>query len=184
VNVLLTDEISTPIGRVVLVARIQADSPEKDLALCAAEFDDCLDRLHRHMTARFMRYDLRAIQNPGGHSARLIAYFAGDLTAIDDIPVDSGGTVFQQQLWRQLRKIPAGQIRRYGEMAEQLGRPNAPRAVGAANGRNPLSVIIPCHRLIGSNGKLTGYAGGLHRKQWLLEHEGALPREERGPQNL
>ena len=171
---LLRAEIPSPIGGVVLVTKDGTSSEVPGYALCAVEFDDCLDRLDRHLRARFDRYKLRSTSDPGGHSGRLQAYFKGDLGAIDDLPIDSGGTSFQQQVWQRLRSIPAGQTWRYGEMAQKLGRPDAPRAVGAANGRNPLSIVVPCHRLIGSTGKLTGYAGGLKRKQWLLEHEGAL----------
>lgn len=167
---LMTDEITSPIGGMILVMR---DRPDLNYALCAVEFDDCLDRLHRNLRLRFKDYDLKKADDPGGHSSALRAYFDGELEAIDKLPIDSGGTRFQQEVWLRLRGIPAGQTWRYGEMAQQLGRPDAPRAVGAANGRNPLSIVVPCHRLIGSNGKLTGYAGGLKRKQWLLEHEGA-----------
>lgn len=170
---LVTDEIPSPIGGVILVARETADSR---FALCAVEFDDCLDRLHRNLRAHFKDYDLKKADNPGGYCSAMQAYFDGELEAIDGLLIDSGGTEFQQEVWLRLRSIPAGETWRYGEMAAKLGRPDAPRAVGAANGRNPLSIVVPCHRLIGSSGKLTGYAGGLKRKQWLLEHEGALPR--------
>lgn len=99
------------------------------------------------------------------------AYFAGDLGAVDSIQVDGGGTAFQQQAWRALRAIPPGETRSYGQMATLLGRPKASRAVGAANALNPISLVVPCHRLVGSKGELTGYGGGLARKQWLLDHE-------------
>lgn len=173
---LLTDEIPSPIGRIILVTRSEETETDASYPLCAVEFDDCLDRLQRNLEARFGSYELRDVKNPGGHSERMTAYLEGEVTAIDALPVDSGGTDFQQQVWKQLRRIPAGDTRQYGEMAQKLGRPDASRAVGAANGRNPLSIVVPCHRLIGSTGKLTGYAGGLKRKEWLLKHEGALPR--------
>lgn len=103
---------------------------------------------------------------------RLRAFFAGDLAAIESIPVESAGTPFQRKVWAVLRKIPAGRTWTYAELAARAGRPHAPRAAGAANGLNPISVVVPCHRVIGSDGALTGYGGGLHRKQWLLTHEG------------
>jgi methylated-DNA-[protein]-cysteine S-methyltransferase len=99
------------------------------------------------------------------------AYFGGDLTAFDAVVVKTGGTVFQQAVWAALRAIPAGETRSYGQLAAAIGSPRAVRAVGLANGSNPVGVIVPCHRVIGANGTLTGYAGGLERKRWLLAHE-------------
>jgi len=101
---------------------------------------------------------------------QLRAYFAGELTEFD-LPLETGGAPFQQRVWAELRKIPYGSTISYGELARRIGAPKAPRAVGAANGSNPISIIIPCHRLIGSNGKLTGYGGGIERKKFLLEFE-------------
>jgi methylated-DNA-[protein]-cysteine S-methyltransferase len=100
-------------------------------------------------------------------------YFSGKRTVFD-LPLETGGTDFQQQVWSQLRAIPFGSLRAYQDIANILNNPKAVRAVGMANGQNPISVIIPCHRVIGSDGKLTGYGGGLWRKEWLLRHEGAL----------
>jgi methylated-DNA-[protein]-cysteine S-methyltransferase len=100
------------------------------------------------------------------------AYFGGDLHAIDHIPVDVGGTPFQHQVWLALRSIPAGHTATYAEQARRINHPTATRAVGRTNGLNPIAIILPCHRVVGSNGALTGYAGGLHRKAWLLQHEG------------
>ena len=103
---------------------------------------------------------------------QLQAYFAGDLTAFD-VPLDlSAGTAFQQSVWQALLRIPSGQSQTYGDLARLLSRPQAVRAVGAAVGRNPLSIIVPCHRVLGAGGQLTGYAGGLWRKQALLKLEG------------
>lgn len=101
---------------------------------------------------------------------QLEAYFLGRLRDFD-LPLAPRGTDFQRQAWQALRHIPFGETRTYGEQAESLGNPNAVRAVGAANGRNPISIVVPCHRVIGAKGTLTGYAGGLPRKQWLLRHE-------------
>lgn len=102
--------------------------------------------------------------------AQLEAYFAGELLTFD-IPVTSKGTAFQQRVWSALREIPYGQTRSYRDIAEHIGAPKAVRAVGLANGRNPVSIVVPCHRVVGANGSLTGYGGGLHNKQLLLDLE-------------
>lgn len=103
--------------------------------------------------------------------SQLEAYFAGQLQAFD-LPLEPAGTVFQRAVWRALRDIPFGRTRSYGELAGHIGRAGASRAVGMANGRNPIAIIIPCHRVIGADGSLTGYGGGIERKRWLLAHEG------------
>ncbi len=105
--------------------------------------------------------------------SQLQEYFSGQRTKFD-LPLAMPGTEFQQQVWKALQNIDYGQTTSYQSLAHQIGRNKAIRAVGAANGRNPISIIVPCHRVIGSNGSLTGYAGGLERKAWLLAHEGAL----------
>lgn len=105
---------------------------------------------------------------------QLRAYFAGELTKFD-LPLDFQGTRFQQTVWAALLTIPFGETRSYGEIARQIGRPTAFRAVGAANGRNPISIVAPCHRVVGSTGALTGFAGGLATKERLLRLEGAHP---------
>jgi methylated-DNA-[protein]-cysteine S-methyltransferase len=109
---------------------------------------------------------------------QLDAYFTGDLTEFD-LPLAPGGTPFQQRVWAALVDIPFGETVSYGSLAVRLGRPGAARAVGLANGSNPISIIIPCHRVIGSDGRLTGYGGGIDRKAWLLDHEAG-----RGPGQL
>ena len=101
---------------------------------------------------------------------QLAAYFAGRLTTFD-LPLAAAGTPFQQTVWAELRKIPYGTVTSYGELARRLGNPHASRAVGAANGRNPISIVVPCHRVVGANGALTGFGGGIERKSWLLDHE-------------
>jgi methylated-DNA-[protein]-cysteine S-methyltransferase len=108
------------------------------------------------------------------HLARqqLDAYFEGDLQNFD-LPLSMAGTPFQKQVWRGLQAIPYGTTISYAELASRIGRPGASRAVGAANGRNPIGIIVPCHRVIGANGTLTGYGGGLDRKEWLISHEAA-----------
>jgi methylated-DNA-[protein]-cysteine S-methyltransferase len=103
--------------------------------------------------------------------AQLNEYFAKQRTTFS-VPLDTHGTVFQQQVWQALKTVPYGELKTYGDIAKHLNNPKAVRAVGAANGKNPISIIVPCHRIIGANKKLTGYAGGLARKQWLLQHEG------------
>ena len=110
----------------------------------------------------------------GGFSKRLADYFDGDLASLDPIATDPQGTVFQKKVWKLLREIRPGRTASYGELAAKLGRPKSSRAVGMANARNPVSLVVPCHRVIGADGSLTGYAGGLERKRWLLTHEGAL----------
>jgi len=106
-------------------------------------------------------------------AAALSAYFAGDLRAIDAVAVDPEGTPFQRRVWAALRTIPAGTTWSYAELARAVGQPTATRAVGAANGRNPIALVVPCHRVIASDGALGGYGGGLEMKRWLLRHEGS-----------
>ncbi|MGE0452713.1 MAG: methylated-DNA--[protein]-cysteine S-methyltransferase [Vicinamibacteria bacterium] len=107
------------------------------------------------------------------------AYFAGELTAIDAIPVDPAGEGFERRVWLALREIPVGETISYGVLARRLGEPDAARAVGTANGRNPIPIVLPCHRVIGADGTLVGYGGGLERKRWLLEHERAAAVRQR-----
>jgi methylated-DNA-[protein]-cysteine S-methyltransferase len=102
------------------------------------------------------------------------AYFRGALGAVDDLPLATLGTPFQRRVWAALRTIPAGRTVSYGELARRVGRPESVRAVGGANGDNPWPVVVPCHRVIGKDGRLVGYGGGIERKRWLLRHEGAL----------
>jgi methylated-DNA-[protein]-cysteine S-methyltransferase len=123
-----------------------------------------------------LHYGDRALddgQAPHAVRQALTAYFDGSLGALNAIPWSTGGTAFQNQVWRALIDIPAGETSTYAALAARIGRPAAVRAVGAANGANPLAVLVPCHRLIGADGSLTGYGGGLERKAWLLAHEGA-----------
>jgi methylated-DNA-[protein]-cysteine S-methyltransferase len=104
-------------------------------------------------------------------SAALRRYFDGELTALDGVDVEMNGTPFQKSVWAALRKVRPGKTATYSEIARRIGTPAAIRAVGAANGANPVAVIVPCHRVIGADGTLTGYGGGLERKRWLLAHE-------------
>ena len=166
---LTLDRLATPIGALLIVS-------DQDGCLRAAEFHDFEDRLHRSLQlkrATVGAYTLREGRAAKDVRGQLQAYFAGELAAIDDINVTTGGTEFQQKVWRALRKIKPGRTMTYGALAQRLGTENAMRAVGAANGANPVSVVVPCHRLIGANGSLIRYGGGLERKRWLLQHEGA-----------
>ena len=107
----------------------------------------------------------------------LTRYFGGETAAIDAVAVELNGTPFQKTVWAALRRIPCGTTISYAELAKRIGEPSAVRAVGTANGANPVALVVPCHRVIGSNGSLTGYGGGLDRKQWLLTHEGVIARQ-------
>lgn len=158
------DQLESPIGIVMIVA----DGRQ----LCAVEFEDHTERLMKPLRARFGEVELVPTRDPIGATSRLRAYFDGDLAAIEDLPADGGGTPFQKRVWAALRGIPCGTTTTYGAIAATLGTPGASRAVGLANGRNPVGIVVPCHRVIGTDGTLTGYGGGLHRKSWLLQHEG------------
>jgi O-6-methylguanine DNA methyltransferase len=166
VTELHTDTVESEIGPIVIVT-----GPG---ALCAVDFADSDERMKMLLSRRFEDFAIVHEDNPLGISEKLRAYFAKDYAVLDDIVVDTGGTEFQRRVWAELRAIPPGSTRTYGELAARLGGPNASRAVGLANSQNPLSIVVPCHRLVGRDGSLTGYAGGLARKQWLLRHEGAI----------
>lgn len=120
-------------------------------------------------------------RDPAGVTSALRAYFGGQLEALDGLLVAGEGTDFQRRVWAALREIPAGTTQSYGDLARRIGSPAAVRAVGAANGRNPIGVVVPCHRVIGADGTLTGYAGGLERKRWLLGHEARHATRTLGP---
>ena len=145
-----------------------------DGTLHALDFVDFEARLRR----LFARHHPQAVLTPGQPPAELTgalaAYFAGTVTALDAVPVARIGSEFQRRVWAALRQIPAGETRSYGQLAAAIGQPTASRAIGLANGANPIGIVVPCHRVIGSGGALTGYAGGVERKAWLLRHEGAL----------
>ena len=174
---LMFDTIETPIGAVTLVVL--------EGKLVFVDFEGNEARMKRLLTARFGSYTLQAVRDPHRFSTKLSMYFAGDLEALRDVPVSTGGTPLQAQVWNALREIPTGETLSYGALAARIGKPGAVRAVGTINGLNPISIVLPCHRVIGANGDLTGYAGGLDRKYWLLTHEGAqikTPREHRSAQ--
>jgi methylated-DNA-[protein]-cysteine S-methyltransferase len=161
------DRIATPIGHMLVVTDPRA-------SVRALDWEDHEDRMLRLLRLHYGQHALALSpgRSPAGVRDALRAYLAGELTAIDAVPVTTGGTPFQREVWAALRRIPAGQIASYGQLAARIGRPAAVRAVGLANGSNPVGVIVPCHRVIGANGSLTGYGGGIERKRWLLTHEG------------
>ena len=166
---LILDTIDSPIGPILLAT--DADGVLRGLVFVDGEED-----LHRLLRLQYGGIDLEHGDSPAAVRADLAAYFAGDLAALGRIPWETGGTAFQRSVWTALTGIPAGTTMTYGALAAGIGAPRAVRAVGHANGANPISVVVPCHRLIGANGTLTGYGGGLHRKKWLLEHEGVRLR--------
>ena len=140
--------------------------------LAALDFNGYEARMQRLLSKRYEEVKFTEKSNPCGFSACLRAYLAGQLDALDAIPVDTGGTEFQRAAWQALRTIPAGSTATYAEQAARIGRPKAVRAIGAANGQNPVAIVLPCHRVVGANGSMTGYAGGVATKEWLLRHEG------------
>lgn len=159
-------EIESPVGRVAGYAR--------EGRLCAVEVGDdgkAAARTEAWLARRFGAVDV--VEGDGsGAGAALADYFDGDLTALDRVPVDPGGTAFQHRVWQALRSIPVGETRSYSDIAAAVGSPGAVRAVGSANGANPVGIVIPCHRVVRADGTIGGYAGGLDRKRALLTHEG------------
>ncbi len=163
--ILQSTSVETPVGTVVLFVR--------DGALCGLTFDDRALALTRFLERRFGEFTAVATRDPGGLAGRLRAYFSGEIGALDSIPVDPGGTSFQIKIWSALRLVPPGRTVSYSQLARAAGCPAAVRPVAAANARNPVAIVIPCHRVIASDGTLGGYGGGLERKRWLVEHEKA-----------
>jgi methylated-DNA-[protein]-cysteine S-methyltransferase len=156
-------QLDSPLGRLDLVLH--------EDRLCALAFPGRRDVLLRDLGRRFGPVDLDPARAGARAGAAVKAYFAGDLEAIDAVETDPGGTPFQSEVWSALRGIPAGRTLSYGDLAARLGRAGAARAVARANALNPVPIVIPCHRVIGSDGSLTGYGGGLGNKRWLLRHE-------------
>lgn len=166
---LTLDRLATPVGEMLVVT-------DADGAVRALDFAGYEPRMMRLLARHWGPVDLTPGRAPERVRDAIAAYFAGDLMALDGLEVKTNGTAFQREVWAALRRIPAGQTVSYGGLAQAIGRPKAVRAVGLANGGNPVGVIVPCHRVIGANGTLTGYAGGVERKRALLEHEGVRPR--------
>jgi methylated-DNA-[protein]-cysteine S-methyltransferase len=161
------DRLPTPIGVALLVT-------DTDGALRALDWEDHEPRLRQLLRLHYGAPVLRTAPAPEDIRAALTRYFAGELAALDTIEWRVAGTAFQRKVWTALRTIRVGTTTSYGALAAKLDMPKAVRAVGLANGSNPVSVVVPCHRVIGANGALTGYGGGLERKRWLLEHEGVV----------
>ncbi len=169
------ERFDTPTGAMLLIRDEQA-------RLRALDWADHEPRLHR-LLQRYYRHappQLRAVTEESAARRALLAYFEGELRAIEALPVATNGTEFQRQVWAALRRIPRAETVSYGELAKQIGRPAAVRAVGLANGSNPIAIVVPCHRVIGANASLTGYGGGLERKRWLLEHEARFANAKLG----
>jgi methylated-DNA-[protein]-cysteine S-methyltransferase len=161
------------------IALATTDSPIGELTVAAHGSKVCLVHfgpVNKYVRASLARWYPDARVEPGDDPAGVLTvlarYFGGDLASLDEVDVELHGTSFQQRVWLALRTVTPGTTASYAELAGRVGAPSAVRAVGAANGANPVAVVLPCHRIIGSNGSLTGYGGGLDRKRWLLDHEG------------
>ncbi len=159
------DRLPTPIGTALLVT-------DTGGVLRALDWEEHEPRMRELLRLQYGAVVLQNARSPNELRSALSAYFKGDLDRLSTIKWRVAGTPFQQKVWNALPKIPAGTTMSYGALAARLNAPNAMRAVGHANGSNPISVVVPCHRLIGANGTLVKYGGGLERKRWLLEHEG------------
>ena len=163
------DRIASPLGDILLVVDAEGAVRAFDFAVYEARMMNLLARPYGEVV-------LTAGRAPEAVRGAVAAYFGGDARALDSLTVKTGGTDFQRSVWAALRTIPAGETWSYGQLASAIGKPSAVRPVGLPNGANPVGVIVPCHRVVGANGTLTGYAGGLERKRWLLAHESAAPR--------
>lgn len=160
------DRLATPIGPLMIVT-------DEAQHLRAIEWEDHDARMQKLLRRYYGAdaFELRDAKRPVPARRAIQAYFDGDLDAVAELDTAIAGTAFQRTVWGALKRIPAGETRTYGCLATELGRPNAARAVGLANGANPIPIIVPCHRVIGASGALTGFGSGLPRKRWLLDHE-------------
>lgn len=163
---LLMDRVESPIGTML----VAWDAQQR---LRALDFTDFEPRMQTLLMRHYGRngFSLVTDRAPQVITAPLAAFYAGQLDALASIAVETEGSTFQRRVWHALRTIPAGTTTTYGRLAAALGNANASRAVGLANGSNPIAIVVPCHRVIGADGSLTGYGGGLERKRWLLNHE-------------
>jgi methylated-DNA-[protein]-cysteine S-methyltransferase len=166
------DRLQTPIGVALLVTDAKG-------VLRALDWEDYEPRMKELLRLHYGAVVLKEAQAPREMLNALSAYFKGDLDRLGTIPWRVAGTPFQQKVWHALPEVPAGTTMSYGALAAKLKAPSAMRAVGHANGSNPISVVLPCHRLIGANGSLVKYGGGLERKRWLLAHEGVALKPAR-----
>jgi methylated-DNA-[protein]-cysteine S-methyltransferase len=155
---------TSPVAPLLLVT-------DDDGVLRALDFADHESRMYRLLGEHYGAFELVEGSAPVALTRALAAYFDGSLDALADVRTATGGTPFQREVWNALRTIAPAATMSYGQLATTIGRPGASRAVGAANGANPIAIVVPCHRVIGANGTLTGYGGGLSRKEWLLAHE-------------
>lgn len=156
--------VESPIGPLTIAAR--------GSRVCLVHFGPSSSYVDSSIAKWYPGAPITRDADPAGATHVFTRYFDGDLHSLDEIEVELHGTTFQQGVWTALRDVRAGTTASYADLAKRVGSPAAVRAVGAANGANPVAVVLPCHRIIGSNGSLTGYGGGLQRKRWLLEHEG------------
>jgi methylated-DNA-[protein]-cysteine S-methyltransferase len=161
---LTLDRLATPIGEALILV-------DREGVLCAVDWDDYEPRMLRLAARHHRGAQIAGGRAPAGVRTAIDAYFGGDMGALAMLAWRTNGTAFQRQVWAALCEIPAGTTVSYGALAARIGAPRAVRAVGLANGANPIGVVVPCHRVIGANGALTGYGGGLERKRWLIEHE-------------
>lgn len=157
------ERIKTPIGPLLIT--------HDGKALANIAFADREERRAEELARDFPNAQVKQITDETHLADALKRYFDGDIRTIDKLPVINFGTDFQRLCWNALRQVSPGTTRTYGDQARAIGRPRAPRAVGAANGFNPISIVIPCHRLVGTGGELVRYGGGLERKRWLIDHE-------------
>jgi methylated-DNA-[protein]-cysteine S-methyltransferase len=161
------DRFTSPIGEIRLVF-------DEAGTLRALDFEDHEDRNLKLLARQYGNVPITEGKAPASITGPLKAYFDGELGALETIKIATNGTAFQEAAWAALRAIPVGKTRSYAQQAAAIGKPKAMRAVGLANGANPVGIVNPCHRVIGASGDLTGYGGGIERKRWLLEHEGAI----------
>jgi methylated-DNA-[protein]-cysteine S-methyltransferase len=168
-NQFFVETFAPPIGTALLLT-------DDDETVRALDWEDYTARMHQLLRLHYGPVRLEPREGVSRARRAVEAYFEGDLEAIGRLPVKTTGTAFQREVWAALRTIAIGATATYGGLAVALGRPKAMRAVGMANGANPVSIIVPCHRVIGANAALTGYGGGIERKRWLLRHEGAAFR--------
>lgn len=168
-QIFYADRLESAIGTLLLIH-------DRESHLRALDFHDFESRMRRllrfHYGAEGTDFAVEDRATPAPIRRAIDDYFLGDLHAIDSIPVKTGGTAFQREVWTALRTIEAGSTLSYAALARRLGRPKSVRAVGSANGANPIAIVVPCHRVIGTDGSLSGYGGGIGRKHWLLSHEG------------
>lgn len=158
--------VTSPIGELTLAARGRA--------LCLLHFGADGPDVRRTLSRWYRDMPVEQQPDPAGAATALTKYFSGDLSALDLLDVELNGTAFQRRVWEALRRVRVGTTCSYADLARTVNAASAVRAVGAANGANPVALVVPCHRVIGTNGSLTGYGGGLDRKRWLLQHEGIL----------